>query len=58
MAAGSDSSKVDEAKERIKNGIIGTAVVMGVGVIINTIVAIVTRDFFCQFQVLGICLLK
>jgi hypothetical protein len=58
MAAGAETTKVDEAKTRIKNGIIGAAVVLGVGVIINTIVGIVTRDFFCQFQLLGICILK
>lgn len=58
MAAGSNTTKVDEARVRIKNGIIGTAVVLGVGVIIQTIAGIVTRDFFCRFQVLGVCIIK
>ena len=58
MAAGADTAKVDEAKIRIKNGIIGTAVVMGVGVIINTVAGIVSRDFFCRFQLLGICIIN
>jgi len=58
MAAGADTTKVTEAQTRIKNGIIGAAVVLGVGAIIQTIVGIVTRDFFCRFQVLGFCLIK
>ncbi len=40
----------------LRNAIIGTAVVLGVGVIINTIGALVTRSFFCQLSVLGVCL--
>ncbi len=57
MSAGADTTKVDEARTRIKNGIIGAAVVLGVGVIINTVAGIVTRDFFCQVRVpiIGIC---
>src|SRR3989344_2596050 len=31
MAAGSDTTKVTEAQARIKNGVIGAAVVLGVG---------------------------
>ena len=56
MAAGADTTKVAEAQTRIKNGVIGAAVVLGVGVIIQTIAGIVTRDFFCQFQLLGYCI--
>ncbi len=56
MAAGADTTKVDEARERIKNGVIGAAVVLGVGVIVNTIAGVVSGYFFCQVQVLGICL--
>lgn len=58
MAAGADTTKVIEAQTRIKNGVIGAAVVLGVGVIISTIAGIVSRDFFCQVQVpiIGICL--
>ena len=58
MAAGADTTKITEAQARIKNGIIGAAVVMGVFVILNTIAGIVTRDFFCQFQFLGVCIIK
>jgi len=58
MAAGADTTKVGEAQTRIKNGIIGAAVVLGVGVIIQTIAGIVTRDFFCRFELLGVCIIK
>ncbi len=57
MAAGADTTKVTEAQTRIKNGVIGAAVVLGVGVIINTIAGIVSRDFFCQVQLLGVCII-
>lgn len=58
MAAGSNATKVTEAQARLKNAIIGAAVVLGVGVIINTIAGIVTRDFFCRFQLLGVCIIN
>ncbi|KKS24978.1 MAG: hypothetical protein UU84_C0050G0005 [Candidatus Yanofskybacteria bacterium GW2011_GWC2_41_9] len=46
MYAGSDSAKVGEAQTMLKNGVIGAAIVMGVGVIIQTIAVLVNRDFF------------
>ena len=55
MAAGSDTTKVDEARARIKNGIIGAVVVLGVGVIINTIAGVISGYFFCQVQFVGVC---
>lgn len=58
MSAGSNTTKVTEAQTRLKNSIIGAAIVLGVGVIINTIAGIVTRDFFCQFQLFGVCILR
>lgn len=58
MSAGSDTTKVAEAQTRLKNAVIGAAVVLGVGVIIQTIAGIVTRDFFCQFQLLGVCIIR
>ena len=58
MSAGADSTKVAEAQTRLKNAVIGAAVVLGVGVIIQTIAGIVTRDFFCQFQLLGVCIIR
>ncbi len=58
MAAGSDTTKITEAQGRLKSAIIGSAIVLGVGVIIQTIAGIVTRDFFCQFQLLGVCIIN
>lgn len=46
MYAGSDSTKVGEAQTMLKNGVIGAAIVLGVGVILETIAMLVTRDFF------------
>lgn len=46
MYAGSDSTKVEEAKTMLKNGVIGAAIVLGIGVIMQTIAMLVTRDFF------------
>ncbi len=58
MAAGANATKVTEAQARLKSAIIGAAIILGVGVIIQTIAGIVTRDFFCQFQLLGVCIIK
>lgn len=41
MAAGGDEAKAGEAKKRILNGIIGAAVVLGVGLILQTVAALV-----------------
>ncbi len=57
MAAGANATKVTEAQTRLKNAIIGAAIVLGVGVIIQTVAGIVTRSFFCQFQLLGVCII-
>ncbi len=57
MYAGADATKLTEAKAQLKSGIIGALIVLGVGVIINTLAALVTREFFCQFSVLGVCLI-
>ena len=58
MSAGADATKVTEAQTRIKNGVIGAAVVLGVGVIMQTIAGIVSRDFFgppCMVNLFGVC---
>ena len=54
MTAG-DSKRIDTAKATLKNGIIGALIVFGVGVIINTIIAVITGAAFCQINLLGIC---
>jgi TRAP-type C4-dicarboxylate transport system permease small subunit len=46
MTARGDQTKAKEAKEAIKNGLIGALIVLGVGVIIRTLSAIVLRTFF------------
>ncbi len=46
MFAGGDETKSKAAKDRIKNGIIGAAVVLAVGVILQSVAGLVTRSFF------------
>lgn len=46
MAAGGNDENVEKAKSRIKNGVIGAAIVLGVGVILQTVAKLVTRTFF------------
>lgn len=58
MAAGANATKVTEAQARLKSAIIGAAIVLGVGVIIDTVAGIVTRGFFCRFQLLGVCIIN
>ena len=58
MYAGEDTAKVDSAKARLRSGIIGAAIVFGVGVIIQTVASVVTLDFFCtvRIPVVGTCI--
>ncbi len=46
MTAGGNDESIKSAKKTIYNGIIGAAVVLGVGVILRTTAALVTRTFF------------
>jgi len=46
MTAGGDEEKASSAKTRIWNGVIGAAVVLAVGVILQTLAALITRSFF------------
>ena len=46
MFAGGAEEKATAAKERIKNGIIGAAVVLAVGVILQTVAGLIARSFF------------
>jgi len=50
MMAGDDPKKVDSAKARIKNGIIGAAIILGVGLILATISKVVGGEFFGGFN--------
>jgi len=58
MYAGEDTTKVQTAQARLKSGIIGAAIVFGVGVIIQTIASVVTLDFFCtaRIPIVGVCI--
>lgn len=46
MTSRGDETAAKKAKEAIVNGIIGAAVVLGVGVILRTVAGLVTRSFF------------
>lgn len=46
MTAGGDETKAGAAKTRIWNGVIGAAVVLAVGVILQTLASLITRSFF------------
>lgn len=46
MAAGGNEERAKAAKTRIKNGIYGAAIVLGVGVILQVIAKLVTASFF------------
>ncbi len=46
MFAGGDETKTGAAKSRIFNGIIGAAVVLAVGVILQTVAGLIARSFF------------
>jgi hypothetical protein len=46
MTAGGDEAKATAAKTRIWNGIIGAAVVLAVGLILQTLASILTQTFF------------
>ena len=57
MYAGEDTAKVTSAQNRLKSGIIGAAIIFGVGVILQTVAGVVTGEFFCQgVWVLGVCI--
>ncbi|TSC90278.1 MAG: hypothetical protein G01um10142_450 [Parcubacteria group bacterium Gr01-1014_2] len=56
MRAGSDTTKITNAQTWLRNALIGALIVLGVGVIINTIANVVTREFFCRLSILGQCI--
>jgi hypothetical protein len=51
MFAGASGALVAKAKSMIGYGIVGGLIVFGVGVIINTLINVVTRQFFCTFGI-------
>lgn len=56
MRAGANTTKITEAQTWLKNALIGALIVLGVGMIINTIANIITREFFCRLIILGRCI--
>ena len=46
MTAGGDETRTTAATGRIWNGVIGAAVVLAVGVILQTVAGLITRSFF------------
>lgn len=56
MNAGSEPTKIKNAQTWFKNALLGSLIVLGVGVLINTIANIVSREFFCRLIVLGRCI--
>lgn len=56
MRAGADTTKIKEAQTWLKNAMLGALIVLGVGMIINTIANVVSREFFCRLLVFGRCI--
>ena len=56
MMAQADPGKFTNGLLRLKHAIIGVLVILAVGVIINTVAALVDRSFFCQISILGRCI--
>jgi len=46
VAAMGNDDAVKKARQTVLNGIIGAAIILGVGVILRTLAALITRDFF------------
>lgn len=51
MKAGDKEANITKAKTWFKNVLIGAFIVLAVGVIINTIANVVSRQFFCTIQI-------
>ena len=56
MRAGAEPTKITNAQTWLKNALIGSLIVLGVGMIINTIANVVSREFFCRLLVFGRCI--
>ena len=51
MRAGADPNKITSAKTWFKNVLIGALIVLAVGLILNTIVNVISRQFFCRIYI-------
>lgn len=56
MRAGSSPEEIKKALTWLKNSMLGALIVLGVGLIINTIANVVTREFFCRLIIFGRCI--
>lgn len=57
MNAGGDENKIKKAKAWFRNALLGALIVLGVGLIINTIANIISREFFCILNIAGFCII-
>ena len=57
MRAGGNPTEVTKAQTWLKNALIGAFIILGVGLIINTVANVVTRQFFCRLIVFGQCII-
>lgn len=51
MKAGADENAIKKAKGWFRNALIGALIIMAVGLLINTIANIVSRQFFCTIYI-------
>ncbi len=62
MKAGADSGALARAKSWLGYSIVGGLIIFGVGVIINTVAGLISRQFFCQvgINILGnsVCIFR
>ncbi len=57
MQAGSAPEAIKKAQTWFKNALIGGLIVLAVGMIINTLANIITRQFFCTLIFFGTCII-
>lgn len=51
MYAGSSPEAVKKAQTWFKNAVIGSFIILGFGVILNTLANVVSRQFFCTLEI-------
>jgi len=51
MRAGGSPEAISKAQAWLKNALIGAFIVLAVGLIINTVANVVTRQFFCRIYI-------
>ena len=56
MRSGSKPEAIKKAQDWFKNALIGSLIVLAVGMIINTLANIVSREFFCRLIIFGKCI--